>query len=53
MSGKSLIFLFFPGQGESQGISFLAREFYDIAIKKSGKGQGIVEKNSAHNIVVR
>ena len=35
--GKVEIFFFFPGQGK-------VREFYDIAIKKSGKGQGIVKK---------
>ena len=44
---KSKFFIFSKSR-ESQGISFLVRKFYDIAIKKSGKGQ-----NSAHSIVVR
>ena len=52
MSGKSQFFLFFAGHG-SPGISFSAREFYDIAVKKSGKGQGIEGKKQCSQYCIK
>ena len=49
---EKLKYFLFSSLSKSRGISFLVRQFYNIAIKKSGKDQGIV-KNSAHNIVIK